>query len=161
MIFDIVRTLPPHVRDFLHMVKTTDGRIAKVLMERGWKQTTNQVNFQQIDLYEELIREELVIELIPALVAWKEDPLNLAKIKRVLDGIGDVKVTVDGLAWSFGINPEDIKDRVDLSNITKIPAPGEVLKRREDGKVLKPEGFQEPVLDDLGQKVIDSIVGAK
>lgn len=39
-------------------------------------QTTNKVNFNQIDLYQELIREEVVKELFPALDNWSKNPLD-------------------------------------------------------------------------------------
>ena len=84
-------------------------------------QTINTVNWKQIELYKELIREEIVRELFPALDAWMADPLNEENIREVLDAIGDSLVVVRGLAYSMGQNPNQILYRIDQSNLTKIP----------------------------------------
>lgn len=116
-------------------------------------QSVNKVSFRQIELYQELIREEVVKELFPAIANWLEKPMDKELIKEVLDGIGDTLVVVEGLALSFGVDPGEIKDRVDDSNLTKIPAPGSVPQRREDGKIMKPAHFKLPDLDALVDQV--------
>ena len=124
-------------------------------------QSTTLVNFKQIELYMELIREEAVRELFPALISWLDEPLSKAKLINVLDGLGDTLVVVHGLAYSLGLDPETIKDRVDESNLSKIALDGNV-KHRGDGKILKDMAtFKEPVLDDLAQTVINKIGGMK
>ena len=119
---------------------------------RASRQSVSGVNFQQISLYKELIREELVNELFPALDAWMEDPLNRQKLLEVLDGLGDVEVVINGLAYSMGVELPVIKDRIDDSNLTKIKN-GKVIKR-EDGKVLKPDTFKLPILADIVEDVL-------
>lgn len=124
-------------------------------------QSTTLVNFQQVELYMELIREEAVRELFPALISWLDEPLNKEKLISVLDGLGDTLVVVHGLAYSLGLDPFEIKERIDESNLSKIAVDG-VVKRRSDGKILKDEStFKAPTLDDLAQKVIDKIGGMK
>lgn len=113
----------------------------------------NKVNFKQIELYQELIREEAVKELFPALQKWYDSPLDKDLIREVLDGIGDVLVVVEGLAHSFGIDPVTLKERIDKSNLTKIPPRDSIVKKREDGKILKPSSFVKPELDDLVEEV--------
>ena len=126
--------------------------IKQVQFMRASRQSVSGVNFQQISLYKELIREELVNELFPALDAWMEDPLNRQKLLEVLDGLGDVEVVINGLAYSMGVELPVIKDRIDDSNLTKIKN-GKVIKR-EDGKVLKPDTFKLPILADIVEDVL-------
>ena len=52
----------------------------------------------------------------------------------------DVQVTLSNLAWYMNIPAEASLDRVVSNNNTKIGADGKVMFR-EDGKVLKPEGY--------------------
>ena len=124
-------------------------------------QSTTLVNFKQVELYMELIREEAVRELFPALLAWLDEPLSKERLIEVLDGLGDTLVVVHGLAYSLGLDPNVIKERIDESNLSKISVDG-VIKRRSDGKILKDMAvFKEPVLDDLAQIVINKIGGMK
>lgn len=124
-------------------------------------QSLTTVNFKQIELYQELIREELVKELFPALDAWLADPLDIEKVKAVLDGIGDTEVVLKGLAYSMGVDPDEIKKRIDISNYSKIPQGQNQANKRADGKILKPATYIPPELDDLAQQVIDNIAGVK
>ena len=124
-------------------------------------QSLTTVNFKQIELYQELIREELVKELFPALEAWLADPLDIEKVKAVLDGIGDTEVVLKGLAYSMGVDPGEIKKRIDISNYSKIPQGQNQANKRADGKILKPATYVPPELDDLAEKVIANIAGVK
>lgn len=120
-------------------------------------QTTTKVNFKQIELYQELIREEVVKELFPAIDAWLLDPLNRDKIKEVIDGAGDTLVVVQGLLYSMGINPEEVKEAIDHSNCTKIPQGAAKVLKRDDGKILKPDHFQLPELNHLVDEVLHNL----
>ena len=104
------------------------------------KQSVTGVDFSQILLYKELIREELVGEFFPALDEFLKDPLNKNNIREVLDGMGDTLVVVSAIAFSMGVNPEAIKERIDVSNLTKC-IDGKIIKRA-DGKILKPDTFK-------------------
>lgn len=131
--------------------------LAQIQFMTSCGQTVNKVNFRQIELYQELIREEVVKELFPALQKWQESPLNKDRIREVLDGIGDVLVVVEGLAYSFGLTPESIKERIDTSNLTKIPPNSGAVCKRDDGKILKPPTFALPELDDLVEEVFNHL----
>lgn len=120
-------------------------------------QTISKVNFKQIELYQELIREEVVKELFPAIQKWQESPLDKELIREVLDGIGDVLVVVEGLALSFGLPADVIKTAIDQSNLTKIPVAGSKVEKREDGKILKPDSFKLPDLDYLIDEVYKNL----
>lgn len=59
----------------------------------------------------------------------------------------DVQVTLSNFAWFFGFNGDEAFFRVAENNLSKI-IDGKVVKR-EDGKILKPEGYQKPDMRGL------------
>jgi len=88
----------------------------------------------QFDMYIRLIEEEF-IEL--------QDADNDVD---TLDALIDILVVTIGAIHSMGADGEGAWIEVMRSNFAKIdPASGKVLKR-EDGKVLKPEGWKPPEL---------------
>lgn len=88
----------------------------------------------QFDMYIRLIEEEF-IEL--------QDADNDVD---TLDALIDILVVTIGAIHSMGADGEGAWIEVMRSNFAKIdPASGKVLKR-EDGKVLKPEGWKPPQL---------------
>jgi len=63
---------------------------------------------------------------------------------KVADALADMAYIIAGTAHEFGIPLDKVWDEVQRSNMAKVnPATGKVIKR-EDGKVLKPEGWQPP-----------------
>jgi predicted HAD superfamily Cof-like phosphohydrolase len=62
---------------------------------------------------------------------------------ELADGLADLIYVVIGAANEFGIPLEKVWDVVHASNMAKIGPNGEV-KRREDGKVIKPDGWTPP-----------------
>lgn len=87
-----------------------------------------------------LIAEELE-ELIDALKA--RDPVE------VLDALTDLQYVLDGayLQLGFAHLKQAAFEEVHRSNMSKLGADGKPI-RREDGKVLKPDGWMPP---NLGQ----------
>lgn len=83
-----------------------------------------------------LIREEVVEELLPALEA--DD------LEGIADGLADSIVVIIGTALEYGIDLRRIWDEVHRTNMAKASGP-----RREDGKVLKPAGWQPPRIAEL------------
>lgn len=124
-------------------------------------QSVSTVNYKQVELYKELIREEIVSELFPAVETWLLNPLDEDALRETLDAIGDSLVVVIGLALSMGTRPEVLKARIDASNLSKIPRGDAKVKKRADGKILKPDTFVPPQLDDLIDEVIGKIVGCR
>lgn len=60
------------------------------------------------------------------------------------DAMADLIYVIVGTALEFGVPLDRVWDEVQRSNMAKVdPATGKVRKR-EDGKVLKPEGWQPP-----------------
>jgi predicted HAD superfamily Cof-like phosphohydrolase len=68
---------------------------------------------------------------------------------EIADGVADVIVVATGTALACGIRPEPIQQLVDESNLAKF-GPGS--KRREDGKWLKPPGWEPPKIAEELQR---------
>lgn len=84
----------------------------------------------------DLIDEEVNRELIPAMRAG--DLLEIA------DAMADSVYVIVGAAIEYGIPLERVWQAVQAANMAKVdPATGRV-RRRADGKVLKPEGWLPP-----------------
>jgi predicted HAD superfamily Cof-like phosphohydrolase len=116
-------------------------------------QTVGTANADQAALYARLIEEE-VTETFDAwkvaVMAIASDSFNSEKtvtdVTEVTDGLIDTIYVCIGMLHSLGINSQAAWDEVHGSNMTKIdPATGFVI-RRDDGKILKPEGFRQPDL---------------
>ena len=103
---------------------------------RACGQTTDEYNEDQFILYYHLIREEYQ-ELVNALGGDEVEQL---------DALIDIMVVTAGALHSLGVDAEGAWKEVMRSNFAKIdPRTGKVT-RREDGKVLKPEGWEPPRL---------------
>lgn len=64
-------------------------------------------------------------------------------IVKLADGLADLMYVVIGTALEFGIPLERVWDEVQRSNMAKVGTDG-VVRRREDGKILKPVGWTPP-----------------
>lgn len=101
---------------------------------RACDQTVGEINFQQYQLYKRLIEEEFN-ELKDANSSVEE-----------LDALIDILVVTIGAIHSAGFDAEGAWKEVMRTNFAKIdPATGKVRKR-EDGKVLKPADWTPPNL---------------
>ena len=97
-------------------------------------QTVGEINARQFTLYLKMITEEY-FEL-------QESKTQLDQ----LDALIDILVVTIGAIHSMGADAEGAWREVMRSNLAKInPVTGKVNKR-EDGKVLKPEGWTPPNL---------------
>lgn len=91
------------------------------------------------DLRQSLISEEC-LELVTALY---HDDKDMAYVARE---IADLIYVCIGTALEFGIDLERVWNEVHRSNMANVdPVTGKV-RRREDGKILKPEGWMPPDL---------------
>ena len=63
----------------------------------------------------------------------------------IADDIGDILYVVNGLANVLNIPVAQVFDEIQRSNMTKLWPDGTV-HRREDGKIMKPPGFEKPKL---------------
>lgn len=100
-------------------------------------QTINTYNSKQFDLYVNLIKEELQ-ELNIAI----DDDDNVEK----LDALVDILVVTIGAIHSMGANAQGAWDEVMSTNFAKIDEMTGRVKKRADGKVLKPDGWKPPQL---------------
>lgn len=85
-----------------------------------------------------LISEEVNDELLPLLTERSND------LVAVADAIADSIYVLIGTALEYGIPLPSVWNIIQNTNMAKLdPATGKVTKR-EDGKVLKPDGWQPP-----------------
>jgi len=109
---------------------------------RACNQPTGAWNEPQFNLYTKLIQEE-VDELWVANAA--------ANPTECLDALIDIMVVTIGAIHSLGVDGEGAWAEVMRSNLDKIDPITGFVKKREDGKVLKPEGWKPPELDQFIQ----------
>lgn len=101
-------------------------------------QSVNEFNVKQFDLYINLIKEELD-ELHTAI----DNNDNI----EVLDALIDILVVTIGAIHSAGYDAEGAWKEVMKTNFAKIDKETGKVRKREDGKVLKPVGWQGPELE--------------
>ena len=100
-------------------------------------QSVNQHNSSQYAMYLKLIDEE-VGELHQAVLANDQ--------VEQLDALIDILVVTIGAIHSAGFNGEGAWKEVMRTNFAKIDPKTGKVRKREDGKVLKPEGWTAPNL---------------
>ena len=100
-------------------------------------QTVGQRNQDQFDLYLKLIQEE-VGELQTAV----DDNDRVEQ----LDALIDIMVVTVGAVQSLGVDGEGAWKEVMSTNFAKIDSLTGRVRKREDGKVMKPTGWQPPKL---------------
>jgi len=105
---------------------------------RACQQETTRHTAKQAKLYAALIEEE--VQEFRDAVAARDDV-------ETFDAILDIIVVCIGYGLSRGWPMVEGWQEVMQSNLAKIDTSG-FVKRREDGKILKPEGWQAP---DLGR----------
>lgn len=103
-------------------------------------QTTHEGNHQQAMLYSDLIEEERK-EMMDARLANDE----VEEFDAVLDQI----VVLIGYGLSRGWPMNEGWAEVVRSNMAKIDPTTGTVRRRDDGKILKPEGWTPPDLGSL------------
>ena len=104
---------------------------------RACDQTVDSFNQDQFDLYVNLIEEE-----------FKElkEAIALGDRVEILDALEDIVVVTIGAMHSAGFNGEGGWKEVMRTNFAKIDKETGKVRKREDGKVLKPQGWTPPEL---------------
>ena len=115
-------------RDQEKFMRACDQTVGKV---------NNEINEDQYDLYLNLIKEE-VAELQAAVDQC--DPIEQ------LDALIDILVVTIGAIHSMGADAEGAWKEVLRTNFAKIDSETGKVRKREDGKVLKPVGWTPPNL---------------
>jgi predicted HAD superfamily Cof-like phosphohydrolase len=107
---------------------------------RACDQTVEQYNMAQFMLYRNLIEEECK-ELSQACEA--DDRVE------TLDALIDILVVTIGAIHSMGADAEGAWKEVMGTNFAKIDHETGLVRKREDGKVLKPPGWTAPKLAEF------------
>lgn len=107
---------------------------------RACDQTTDHFNIDQFLLYEKLILEEV-----------NELRMSSSQEER-LDALIDILVVTVGAIHSMGANGEGAWKEVMRTNFAKIDRETGKVRKRDDGKVLKPVGWQPPDLTSFVKK---------
>lgn len=100
-------------------------------------------NEAQYDMYRNLITEE-----------YKElqEAVNANDRKEQLDALIDILVVTIGAIHSAGFDAEGAWKEVMKTNFAKIDKETGKVRKREDGKVLKPVGWTPPELEPFLKK---------
>ncbi len=107
---------------------------------RACGQTVGGNNPQQFDLYVKLIREEAT-ELF--------DAMALNNRPEIFDALLDLIVVTVGAGLSAGFPMAAGWEEVIRSNMDKVDPETGMVRKRSDGKILKPEGWKPPKLDEV------------
>lgn len=110
---------------------------------RACDQQVDKFDLDQFSLYVNLIKEE-VEEL--ALALNNNDSLE------TLDALTDILVVTIGAIHSMGADAEGAWKEVMRTNFAKIDKDTGKVRKREDGKVLKPQGWTPPDLKEFLKK---------
>jgi predicted HAD superfamily Cof-like phosphohydrolase len=100
-------------------------------------QTTSNVNIEQYGMYLRLIEEE---------GGELADAIKDNDVVEQLDALLDIIVVSIGAINSLGVDAEGAWNEVMHTNMAKIDPETGKVRKREDGKVLKPEGWTAPQL---------------
>lgn len=110
---------------------------------RACDQTVDKFNGTQFDMYCELLKEEHK-ELVDALADDND--------VEIVDALLDILVVTIGALHSFGADAEGGWKEVMRTNFAKIDRETGKVRKREDGKVLKPLGWTPPDLKPFVSK---------
>ena len=113
---------------------------------RACDQSVDRFNGTQFDMYCALIDEE-VGELHTAL-----ETLDIENDVNILDALIDILVVTTGAIHSMGADAEGAWKEVMRTNFAKIDRETGKVRKREDGKVLKPQGWSPPDLKPFVKK---------
>ena len=111
---------------------------------RGAIGTVPNLNFLAMCL--RLVHEEWDEETLPAIRSYSLNP-SIENFTAVTDGLVDTVYVLLQLARTLGVPFDAAFNEVHQSNMAKV-VDGKVI-RREDGKILKPDGWQPPNLWDI------------
>jgi predicted HAD superfamily Cof-like phosphohydrolase len=103
-------------------------------------QSVAEYNEEQYTLYCNLIREEF------------QELLDSTTAKDDLDALIDILVVTIGAIHSLGADAEGAWKEVMRTNFAKIDKDTGKVRKREDGKVLKPQGWTPPELEQYLSK---------
>jgi len=121
----------------------TNPFLDQEIFMRACGQTTARFNPDQLNLYISLISEEYQ-ELSRAI-----DRLDKTE---TLDALIDILVVTIGAIHSMGADAGGAWQEVMRTNMAKIDPETGLVRRRDDGKILKPDGWRPPNLEPFLRK---------
>lgn len=130
-------------------------------------QTTDRLNMAQAMMYRTLIREEVfefqrgVADLIFMSDLGAEAERMVEPMIEVIDGALDSMVVLIGFLLSLNVDVEAAWQEVILTNLAKIDPSTGLVRKRDDGKVLKPEGWTPPNLRPFAERALGLTQGEK
>jgi predicted HAD superfamily Cof-like phosphohydrolase len=101
---------------------------------------------KQFDMYLDLIREEYKELLVAQGLDDNHNQVGTADPVETLDALIDIIVVTIGAIHSAGYDAEGAWKEVMRTNFAKIDKETGKVRKREDGKVLKPVGWTPPDL---------------
>jgi predicted HAD superfamily Cof-like phosphohydrolase len=114
------------------------------------------LNYARLRRYGELLEEEMaeatqaMEQLRMAFVTKKDNHPDIIQLAaNLLKELMDVHYMASALCVVFGWDEEEAFSRVHQSNLTKLWEDGKPRFHPATGKILKPQSYQEPVLEDL------------
>lgn len=90
--------------------------------------------------------DEEVAELLEAMWQYRLNPNEQTRANLCKEW-ADAQIVLSNVAWYFNIPASEAFNRVHNNNMTKV-VDGKV-RLREDGKILKPEGYVKPDMKGL------------
>jgi predicted HAD superfamily Cof-like phosphohydrolase len=115
---------------------------------KACEQTVGESNEDQFKLYLKLIKEEYNELLEAQGLNQNLDRIGYLPVDKVetLDALIDIMVVTVGALQSLGVDAEGAWKEVMSTNFAKIDSLTGRVRKREDGKVMKPTGWQPPEL---------------
>ena len=107
---------------------------------------------KQFDMYVDLIREEYKELLVAQGLNDNHKRVNEIDPVETLDALIDIIVVTIGAIHSMGADAEGAWKEVMRTNFAKIDKETGKVRKREDGKVLKPVGWEPPNLKSFVTK---------
>lgn len=95
---------------------------------------------ERVELRQRLLREEYL--------EWLQ-AVSERDMVEVADALADMVYIIAGTALEFGIPLDRVWDEVQRSNMAKVDPVSGRVNRREDGKILKPEGWTGPRIGEV------------
>lgn len=94
---------------------------------------------ERVELRQRLLREEYF--------EWLSAVANRDMVETA-DALADMVYIIVGTALEFGIPLNRVWDEVQRSNMAKVDPVSGRVRRREDGKILKPTGWTPPRISE-------------
>lgn len=135
-------TVSQHALNFSTFAQVAEFMHAAGHLDLGTNYFQKKFSPEMLELYMRFVVEEYK-ETMEAYANWRLEPTdeNLAKL---VDGFFDLQWVTKGASLSTGLPQKLVWEEGAWSNLTKIDAESGQLRKRHDGKVLKPEGWTPP-----------------